>query len=148
MWSYHTRPVAVYSLESEKCWVIIVGYWNLFLLVGGLPPEWTKLISTLCAEFNDDHPSPPNVIQNPQCITTLILWSPLEQFHGLISVQICCPKCTNQNVRFHARAWRDGTYGERSEPRKIHGCDGVTLLVGRVYECDNKHEVLAYHWHN
>ena len=35
-----------------------------------------------------------------------------------------------------------GTHGERSEP--IHGCDGVTLLVGYVYECD-KHEVLAYH---
>ena len=118
------------------------------------------MISSLCAEFNDDHPSPPNVIRNPQCITTLkelvhtplafllpplILWSPLEQFHGIISGQFCCPKCTDQNVRLHARAWRDGTCGERSEPRKIHGCDGVTLLVGRLYECDNKHEVLAYH---
>ena len=148
-------------MPSHYSWIlkfIIACY--IFLLVGGLPPEWTKLISSLCAEFNDDHPTPPNVIRNPQCITTLkelvhtplafllpplILWSPLEQFHGIISGQICCPKCTDQNVRLHARAWRDGTHGERSEPRKIHGCDGVTLLVGRVYECDNKHEVLAYH---
>lgn len=31
--------------------------------------------------------------------------------------------------------------------RYMHGCDRVTLLVGRVYECVNnlKHEVFAHH---
>ena len=132
---------------------------SMFSLVSGLPPEWTKLISHVCVEFNDSQPSPPNIIRNPQCITTLkklihtplafllpplILWSPLEQFRGIIHGQICCPKCDG-NIPLHPVGWRDGTNGERSEPRKIHGCDGVTLLVGRVYECTNKHEVLAYH---
>ena len=35
--------------------------------------------------------------------------------------------------------------GERSEPRKIHGMCGVTLLVSRVYACTKNHEVLGYH---
>ena len=74
----------------------------------------------------------------------LILWSPLEQFRGIIHGEICCPKCDG-NIPLHQIDWRDGTNGERSEPRQTHGCDGVTLLVGRVYECTNKHEVLAYH---
>ena len=35
---------------------------------------------------------------------------------------------------------------EHSEPRKIHGRDGIVLLVGRVYKCSQKgHEVVSYH---
>ena len=49
------------------------------------------------------------------------------------------------DVALHPIGWRDGSNEEISEPRKIHGCDGVTLVVGRVYECANKHVVLGYH---
>ena len=35
---------------------------------------------------------------------------------------------------------------DRSEPRKIHGRGGVTILVGRVYKCTKLgHEVASYH---
>lgn len=40
----------------------------------------------------------------------------------------------------------NGIGGERSQPRKIHGRDGVVILVGRVYKCEKAgHEVVAYH---
>lgn len=90
-----------------------------------------KFIAQLCAEFNDDHPSPPNIVRNFQCLRELvciplvfllppiILSSPLEQFQGLTSAQIYCPKC-NENVTLHPTGWRDGTGRERFEPRKIY----------------------------
>ena len=43
-------------------------------------------------------------------------------------------------VSLHATEWRDGMRGQRSEPRKIYGCDTVTLLVGRVYVCTRGHD--------
>ena len=44
-----------------------------------------------------------------------------------------------------ASGWRDASQGERSEPRKVYGSDGITLLIGRVYRCCEGHEVVAYH---
>lgn len=42
--------------------------------------------------------------------------------------------------------WMDGVGSERTEPRKIHGRDGIVLLVGRCYKCFKKaHEVVGYH---
>ena len=39
-----------------------------------------------------------------------------------------------------------GVESERTEPRKIHGRDGVVLLVGWRYKCFIKsHEVVSYH---
>ena len=66
------------------------------------------------------------------------IWSPLEQFRGLTNGQIYCPKCDHNTAAvLRPRGWRDGTKGDRSEPRKIYGSIGVTHLVGRVYECTN-----------
>ena len=54
-------------MPSHYSWILkFIKACYMFLLVGGLPPEWTKLISSLCAEFNDHHPIPTSVIKNPQ----------------------------------------------------------------------------------
>ena len=40
----------------------------------------------------------------------------------------------------------NGAESDRSEPRKIHGRDGITILVGRVYKCvKSGHEVVSYY---
>ena len=78
----------------------------------------------------------------------VILWSPLEQFRTSLQIDLECPKCLSSgrnNVSLHPTGWRDGVHGERSEPRKVYGTDGVTLLIGRVYSCAMKHEVVGYH---
>jgi len=77
-------------------------------------------------------------------MSPIILWSPLEQFSN---VSMACPKCTmlNEPNVLHARGWRNRMGGARSEPRKIYGVNGVTLLVCRVYACSNNHEVVGYH---
>ena len=127
---------------------------------GHLPSVWCTDIKRLCDDFDDKNPTPPttinfNVLQHgtvhcplqflaPPCI----LWSPIEQFSGVIEKKIVCPKCSESGVTnssLHTVGWRDGTRGQRSEPRKIYGAEGVTLLVGRVYSCSSGHEVVGYH---
>jgi hypothetical protein len=71
----------------------------------------------------------------------IIMWSPLEQFANIL---FTCPKCTTSSV-LHTREWRNGMHGSRSEPRKIYGVHGVTLLVSRVYACSANHEVVGCH---
>lgn len=125
-----------------------------------LLPAWCSHIAKVCQEFNDEHPTAPSVVTFESCPMTLlenfvvpemylmpplILWSPLEQFN---KVKIACPKCSVAgvaDVSLHARGWRDGMGGTRSEPRKVYGVNGVTLLVGRVYACSKGHEVVGYH---
>ena len=78
----------------------------------------------------------------------VILWSPLEQFNNALQLVVKCPKCIcleNNNISLRATGWRNGGHGERSEPRKIYGSDGVCLLVDRVYRCLMEHEVVGYH---
>ena len=42
--------------------------------------------------------------------------------------------------------WMTCVGSDRTEPRKIHGRDGVVLLVGRHYKYFKKaHEVVSYH---
>ena len=125
-----------------------------------LPPQWCVQIMQLCNDFSDAHPTPPAVIQvhclqSPQeslrstilfLFLPVILWSPLEQFSNILP-DVKCPKCIAlglNGVSLCATGWRNGAEGERSEPRKVYGIDGVTLLVGRVYKCSKGHEVLGY----
>ena len=125
-----------------------------------LPPEWCNYISQLCQQFDDKQPSPPSRITFGDCpqrlesyvqtplmylMPPIILWSPLEQF-PMMKTKLCtCPKCNSGEVILHPSTWRDGTKSRRSEPRKVYGEDGVTLLVGRVYTCSKGHEVIGYH---
>ena len=48
-------------------------------------------------------------------------------------------------MTLHPTGWRNCAQGERSDPRKIYGTDGVTILVGRVYKCLTGHEIVGYH---
>ena len=117
-----------------------------------LPTEWCVQLSQICCKFNDRNPSPPEIINCSTNSTPLmylmppaILWSPLEQL-PTFKDKLVCPKCpTSGHILLHASGWRDGSKGRRSEPRKIYGEDGVTLLVGRVYTCTKGHEVVGYH---
>ena len=127
-----------------------------------LPPEWCAKIIELCDGFDDAHPTPPTVnrmhylhsLQESSrspimyLFPPVIVWSPLEQFGDALQIAVKCPKCTisgHNNITLWATGWRNGGHGERSEPRKIYGSDGVCLLVGRVYGCMNGHEVVGYH---
>lgn len=118
-----------------------------------LPGEWCAYLSKLCKQFENQHPLPSAEMILGNCdISTpkmylmppVIIWSPLEQFL-MLKGKVMCPKCSHPDSLLHASVWRDGTKGRRSEPRKIYGEDGVTLLVGRVYTCTKGHEVVGYH---
>ena len=75
----------------------------------------------------------------------MLRWSPVEQFKDALSIKVVCPKCDDANQALAAVRWQCGANSERSEPRKIYGTDGVTVLVGRVYKCSQGHEVVGYH---
>ena len=122
-----------------------------------LPSEWCIHISQLCKRFDDSSPSPPAQVSTDNCtfdssntpliflMPPIILWSPLEQFPKF-KAKMACPKCLpSHKSLLHASGWRDGMKGRRSEPRKIYGEYGVTLLVGRVYTCTKGHEIAGYH---
>ena len=127
-----------------------------------LPPPWRMNIIRLCDEFEDAQPTPP-IVNRTYCLQSIeeslrapimylsppvILWSPLEQFSATLQISFMCPKLSlsgHHDVSLCATGWRNGAQGERSELRKIYGCDGVTLLVGRVYNCLMGHEVVGYH---
>ena len=126
-----------------------------------LPLSWCTHLAKLCEDFDDQCPAAPAIMTFENCPRTLlmetcvvpemylmppiILWSPLEQFP---KIKVVCPKCTMLNVPnipLHARGWRNGMGGLRSDPRKIYGVYGITLLVCRVYACSKNHEVVGYH---
>ena len=58
-----------------------------------------------------------------------------------------CPKCDSESSSLlYSYDWTTGVGSDRTEPRKIHGRDGVVLLVGRCYKCFEKaHEVVSHH---
>ena len=109
-----------------------------------LPPEWCAKLTKLCDSFDDDQPNQPVIIRM-HCLQPtqenfdmpmmylfppVILWSPLEQFRTSLQIDLECPKCLSSgrnNVSLHPTGWRDGVHGERSEPRKVYGTDGVTI---------------------
>lgn len=136
---------------------------GVFCVGGQLPSCWCDKILQLCNEFDDSKSALPTVnsayylqfVQDPSCepiaflSPPVILWSPLEQLRDLLQVPVFCPKCViagQDSVPLYSAGWHTGTQGERSEPRKIYGADGITLLVGRIYKCTSRgHEVIGYH---
>lgn len=121
-----------------------------------LPVEWCRHLSKLCKQFEkegqlqialgDCASALLSSISTPlmYLIPPVIIWSPLEQL-PMLKGMVVCPKCSQPGSILHASGWRDGTRGRRSEPRRIYGENGVTLLVGRVYTCTKGHEVAGYH---
>lgn len=125
-----------------------------------LPLTWSMHLGKICEQFDDQCPATPTILTFENCPMTLmdscavpemylmppiIMWSPLEQFS---KIRIVCPKCATSkepNVPLHARGWRNGMGGPRSDPRKIYGTNGIVLLVCRVYACPKNHEVVGYH---
>lgn len=125
-----------------------------------LPLPWCIHINKVCQAFDDTNAVSPTVMTFENCPKTLmennvgpemylmppiIVWSPLEQF-SMINFE--CPKCGALDIHgitLHARGWRDGMSGPRSDPRKIYGVHSITLLVCRVYACSKNHEVLGCH---
>ena len=145
-----------------KCFAILCLCWLHLSYATRLPPQWVCILERLCMKFDDAQPMPP-VVDKVSCLQSLqenikspiiylfppvILWSPLEQFRNFLP-PVKCPKCAlllrDDNVPLNAVGWRCGTHGERSEPRKLYGPDGTTLLIGRVYACLKGHEVVGYH---
>ena len=113
----------------------------LFTAQGGkLHPQWCSFISGLCQRF-EDNPTGTSLIylhyeystQDPylHLLPPIFIWAPLEQFK---TISFLCPKFDSSSPLF-GFSWMNGIGTERSQPRKIHGRDGVVILVGRVYKC-------------
>lgn len=125
--------------------ILLLCYWQY--CTRAFPPEWVQSVVQLCDEF-EKHPSclfPGSCtlqmsMQTPlsHLVPQVLLWSPQEQLHIILH----CPKCsTCQNL--WPSGWRDGST-DRLIPRRIHGVECTVLLVGRLYKCQDGHEILGY----
>ena len=74
----------------------------------------------------------------------VIVWSPTEQYAGLISSE--CPKCGMDRVvsQLSPIDWTDGCCSEK-QPRLLHCVNTNVILVSRIYQCPNQHRVLGHH---
>lgn len=74
----------------------------------------------------------------------VIIWSPLEQYNGIISRE--CPKCKMNGFAslLVPTDWTDGQTCQ-NEPRLLHCVNTNVLLVTRVYTCPSQHRVLGHH---
>ena len=125
---------------------------------GRLHPQWCSFIADLCKKFEENPTSSTlSLIYFHQEFSTInpylhllppvLIWAPVEQFKEIFPNGFICPKCdTGSSSLLYGYGWMSGVESERTEPRKIHGRDGVVLLVGRRYKCFIKsHEVVSYH---
>ena len=74
----------------------------------------------------------------------VIIWSPLDQFPECV---FTCPKCTERSLScssYLSIAWTNG-YNSKYLPRLLHDVNVNVLLISRVYQCNNGHEVYAHH---
>ena len=137
------------------CFFIVV-LWKKTAQGGRLHPQWCSLIAGLCKKF-EENPTGSTLIYLHQEFSTdhpflhllppVLIWAPVEQFRDVFPDGFYCPKCDSpSSSNLYGYEWMDGVESERMEPRKIHGRDGVVLLVGRRYKCTKmKHEVVSYH---
>ena len=121
---------------------------------GKLHPQWCAFISDLCKRF-EDSPTSFSLIyvhhkystRNPflHLLPPLLIWAPVEQYNGVFHDEFLCPRCDSSSV-LYGFGWMNGVGTDRSQPRKIHGRDRVTILTGRVYKCmKSGHEIVSYH---
>ena len=111
-------------------------------------------ISNLCKRFEENSKSFSLIYVHREFSTKtpflhllppILIWAPVEQFNEVFPGGFLCPKCDSSSV-LHGYGWMNGADTDRSEPRKIHGRDGITILVGRVYKCvKSGHDVVSYH---
>ena len=123
---------------------------------GRLHLQWSSFIADLCKKF-EQNPTASSLLHLHQefsnnhpylhLLPPILLWAPVEQFKESFPGGFYCPKCEPASCSIlYGYGWMDGVGSERAEPRKIHGRDGIILLVGRRYKCSNLgHEVVGYH---
>lgn len=75
-------------------------------------------------------------------VPDILLWDPLTYFPEVI---LFCPSCLEKNVQEHLHPIRckDGS-NDYDHPWLLFGLRNDTLLVGRVYLCRNKHQILSH----
>ena len=75
-------------------------------------------------------------------VPDILLWDPLSFFPELI---LLCPSCQEKNIEeyLHPIRWKDGG-NDYDQPRLLFGLRNDVLLVGRVYFCRNKHQILSH----
>lgn len=121
---------------------------------GRLHPLWCSFVSDLCRRFDESpgeisliHIHQEYSVQEPflHLLPPILVWAPVEQLKAAFPNGFLCPKCNSPSIS-DGFDWMNGIGKERSEPRKIHGRDGVVILVGRIYKCEKMgHEVVSYH---
>ena len=143
-------------LNVLHCLFTVMLLWKNNAQGGKLHPQWCSLIADLCRKF-EENPTGSTLIYLHQEFSTdhpylhllppVLIWAPVEQFSDFFPNGFHCPKCDSLcSSRLYGYDWMDGVGSERTEPRKIHGRDGVVLLVGRRYKCGKMaHEVISYH---
>lgn len=126
---------------------------------GRLHPQWCSFIADLCRKIDENQSGSSfssNLMYVHQEFSTnypylhllppILIWAPVEQFREVLPNCFHCPKCECPTSILHGCGWMNGVESERTEPRRIHGRDGIVLLVGRRYKCSKEaHEVVSYH---
>lgn len=74
-------------------------------------------------------------------VPDILLWD--AQLHFPEQVRFC-PSCDEKNAQEPLKPirWKDGGK-DYDQPRLLYGLRNDVLLVGRVYLCRNKHQILA-----
>ena len=76
-------------------------------------------------------------------VPDILLWDPLLHFPELV---LLCPSCDEKNTTQETLKpirWKDGSK-DYDQPRLLYGLRNDVLLVGRVYLCRNKHQILSH----
>ena len=75
-------------------------------------------------------------------VSDVLVWDPLSHFPDKI---LLCPSCNDKNIQeaLHPIRWKDGS-NDYDQPRLLYGLRNDVLLVGRVYLCRNKHQILSH----
>ena len=74
-------------------------------------------------------------------VPDVLLWDPL--FHFPEVVLLCLSyNVTNTQETLNPIRWKDGSK-DYDQPRLLYGLRNDVLLVGRVYLCRNKHQILS-----
>lgn len=80
------------------------------------------------------------------CLPPVIVWNPLHQFPLYFSSGINCFMCENAGFpicTLHVKNWNI-CQDVSSQPRILKDIDGIVLLIGINYICDNNHRILSY----
>ena len=115
-----------------------------------LPPVWLELVAdyvdckkVVLPQVTEILPCKPAHTANPTAflLPPVLPWSPQEAYN----CPLMCPVCTNdQRTPLVADAWGLGQSNVQYNPRFLHGVNSPTLLISRVYKCQNGHIVPAH----